>query len=174
MRRSKDEPLQPGHIQQAPKHPPKKMFWGCFSAKGPGRLVIIEGMMNSDKYKATLDTHLLPTMTRDFPDGDGIFQQDLALCHTSHKMRTFFEDSGIEVLDWPGNSPDINPIENLWATIKQRLLKEDCSTMEKLISAVIRTWYHDEELTKLCLTLVESMPNRVQMLVKAKKGHISY
>ena len=174
VRRSKGEPLRPGIIQQAPKHPPKKMFWGSFSAKGLGRLISVEGMMNSDRYKAILETHLLPSMTRDFPDGDGIFQQDLAPCHTSRKMRTFFEESTVEVLDWPGNSPDINPIENLWAIIKQRLLKEDCSAMAKLISAVIRAWYNDEEVTKMCSTLVESMPNRVQMLVKAQGGHISY
>ena len=36
VRRSKGEPLWSGHIQQAPKHPPKKMFWGSFSAKGLG------------------------------------------------------------------------------------------------------------------------------------------
>ena len=150
------------------------MFWGSFSAKGLGRLIKVEGMMNSDKYKAILETHLLPSMTRNFPDGDSIFQQDHAPCHISRKMRTFFEESELEILDWPGNSPDINPIENLWAIIKQRLLKEDCLTMAKLISAVIRTWYHDEQVTKMCSTLVESMPNRVQMLVKAKGGHISY
>ncbi|KAG1664879.1 Transposable element Tc3 transposase [Nymphon striatum] len=147
------------------------------SAKQPcicRRLVSVEGMMNSDKYKAVLQTHLLPTMRRDFPDGDGIFQQDLAPCHTSCKMRTFFEESGLEVLDWPGNSPDINPIKNLWVIMKRRLQKEDCSTMTKLISAGIRAWYHDEELAKMCSNLVESMPNRVQMLVKAKGGHISY
>jgi transposase len=40
-------------------------------------------------------------------------------------MRTFFEESGLEILDWPGNSPDINSIEDLLAIIKQRLLKED-------------------------------------------------
>ena len=50
------------------------MFWGSFTAKGPGRLVIIEGVMNSDKYKATLQSHLLPVLERDFADGDCIFQ----------------------------------------------------------------------------------------------------
>ena len=174
VRRSKGEPLRAGHIQQAPKHPPKKMFWGTFSAKGLGRLIPVEGMMNSDKYKAILETHLLPSMTRDFPDGDGFFQQDNAPCHTSRKMLLFFEESGLEVLDWPGNSPDINPIENLWAILKQRLLKEDCTTMAKLITAVIRTWYHDEQVTKMCSTLVASMPTRIKMLVKAKGGHIPY
>ena len=63
------------------------MFWGSFTATGPGRLIFIEGMMNSDKYKATLQSHLLAVLERDFPDGDGIFQQNLAPCHTSKKMR---------------------------------------------------------------------------------------
>ena len=76
MRRSEGEPLQPGN------------------AKGTGRFINLEGTMSSDKYKAVLQIHLLPTMQRDFSDGDGIFQQDLAPCHTPRKMRTFFEENG--------------------------------------------------------------------------------
>ncbi|KAG1681713.1 putative non-intrinsic ABC protein 5 [Nymphon striatum] len=174
---TKPDPLQYGYEATDVGTTPVILPEASESAKQPcicRRLVSVEGMMNSEKYKAVLQTHLLPTMRRDFPDGDGIFQQDLAPCHTSCKMRTFFEESGLEVLDWPGNSPDINPIKNLWVIMKRRLQKEDCSTMTKLISAGIRAWYHDEELAKMCSNLVESMPNRVQMLVKAKGGHISY
>ena len=42
VRRSKGEAIRPKHIQQTPKNPPKKMFWGSFTAKGPGRLIMIE------------------------------------------------------------------------------------------------------------------------------------
>jgi hypothetical protein len=63
--------------------------------------------------------------------GAVICQQDHATCLTSGNMRTFFEENRLEILDWPGNSPDINPIENLWAIIKPRLLKENCSTMAR-------------------------------------------
>jgi len=52
----------------------------------------VEGMINSDKYKAKLQSHLLPVLESYFPDGDGIFQQDLAPCHTSKKLRKFFEE----------------------------------------------------------------------------------
>ena len=172
--RSKGEDIRPEHIQQTPKHPPKKMFWGSFTAKGPGRLIVIEGMMKSDKYKATLHSYLLPVLERDFADGNCIFQQDLAPCHTSKKMRTFFEEKDITILDWSGNSPDLNSIENLWAVIKSRIEKTDCLTAQKLISANIRTSYHDDEIVKVCSTLVDSMPKRVKMLIKAKGGHISY
>ena len=89
-------------------------------------------------------------------------------------MHTFFEEKDIAVLDWPGNSPDLNPIENLWATIKRRIEKTDCSTVQKLISAITRTWYYDDEVVKRCSTLVDSMPKRVKMLIKAKGGHTSY
>ena len=41
------------------------MFWGSFTAKGLGRLIIIEGMMNSDKYKAILQSHLLTVLEKD-------------------------------------------------------------------------------------------------------------
>ena len=150
------------------------MFLGSFTAKGPGRLVIIEGMMNSDQCKAALQSHLLPVLERDFADGDCIFQQDLAPCHTSKKMRTFFEEKDITIIDWPGNSPDLNPIENLWAIIERRIEKTDCSTAQKLISAIIRTWYHIDEVVKICSTLVDSMPKRMKMLIKAKSGHVSY
>ena len=85
VRRSKGEAIRPEHIQQPPKHPPKKIFLGSFTAKGPGRRIIIEGMMNSDKYKATLQSHLLPAQERDFADGNCIFPQDLTPCHTSKK-----------------------------------------------------------------------------------------
>ena len=51
VRRSKGEAIRPEHIQQPPKHPPKKIFLGSFTAKGPGRRIIIEGMMNSDKSR---------------------------------------------------------------------------------------------------------------------------
>ena len=55
------------------------------------------------------------------------------------KIRTFFEEKVITILDWPGNLPDFNPIENLWVITKRRIEKTDCSTVQKLISAIITT-----------------------------------
>ena len=89
-------------------------------------------------------------------------------------MCTFFEEKDTTILGWPGKSPDLNPIQNLWAIIKCRIEKIKCSTVQKLISVIIRTWYHDDEVFKMCSTLVDSMPKHVKMLIKAKGGHILY
>ena len=80
----------------------------------------------------------------------------------------------ISVLDWPGNSPDLDPIENLWALIKRRAMAADFSTIPKLITTVIQSWFHDEELGNMCQKLVDSMPKQVSEVIKTKGGHIRY
>ena len=68
----------------------------------------------------------------------------------------------------------MNPIENLWAIIKKRLQKFDCTTMFKLISAVIQVWCHDDKLKQICETLVRSMPKRIEAVIKNRGGHTKY
>ena len=89
-------------------------------------------------------------------------------------MQTFFVQTGVTLLDWPGNSPDLNPIENLGAIIKRNLSKNDCSTKILMIKVIIRIWYHDKEVKKMCCNLVHSMQKRVSMIIKSKGGHITY
>ena len=67
----------------------------------------------------------------------------------------------INILEWPGNSLDINQIENLWIIIKRRLTKYDCTTMDRMICAIIQVCYHDNELKNKCGSLAKFMPNRI-------------
>ena len=94
-----------------PKHLPKNMFWGNFSAKGLGQLINVEGMMNTDKYKAILKTQVLSMITRYLLYADGHVQEDPSPCQMSCKMRTLFGKSALEVLDWPGSSPETIPFK---------------------------------------------------------------
>ena len=158
VRRSPGEKVRGCHIDQCVKHTEKKMFWGCFSYAGAGSLHPIHGMMNSAHYVEVTEEKVIPDMRKVFPDGSGVFQQDLAPCHMSKVVTNFFKRNKIKVLDWPGNSPDLNPIENLWSIIKCRLRKMDCTTKTKLIEATMQLWYHDEQIKENCENLIDYMP----------------
>lgn len=171
---SPGEKLRDNHLDQIVKHPEKKMFWGCFSYNGVGSLYVVDGMLRSEQYINILQRKVVPELKRHFPDGSGIFQQDLAPCHTSKMVKGFMAQNHMNVLEWPGHSPDLNPIENLWSICKNRLRGMDCTTKEKLVQSLIKIWYRDPRITRDCANLVDSMPNRVQKLLKNKGGHIMY
>ena len=174
VRRATNEPLSPAHISQSVKHPLKVMFWGCFSYGAPGRLHICEGMMDQKEYCKVIEHRVIPELAQRFPNGDGILQHDKAPCHMAKSVTKKLHDSQIPVLAWPANSPDVAPIENLWQIVKEKLTKIDTTTKPKLIRAVLDVWNHDESIVRSCEKLVESMPNRVKALIKAKGGHIHY
>ncbi len=62
---------------------------------------------------------MLPSADKLYGDADFIFQQDLAPAHTAKGTKSWFNDYGVTVLDWPANSPDLNPIENLSGIVKR-------------------------------------------------------
>ncbi|KAJ4433945.1 hypothetical protein ANN_16264 [Periplaneta americana] len=94
--RKGSEKVTGAHLQQAPKYPPKVMFWGCFTHEGPGALIPIKGMMNSDKYIHLLEIRIVPQLQKSFLDGRGVFQQGVAPCHTSRKTTEFFNKKYIQ------------------------------------------------------------------------------
>ncbi len=59
-----------------------------------------------------------------FKDADFIFQQDLAPAHTAKSTKSWLNDYGVGVLDWPANSPDLNSRENLWGIVKRKMRNE--------------------------------------------------
>ena len=80
----------------------------------------------------------------------------------------------ITVLDWPGNSPDLNPIKNLWFIVKNRLRKMDFTKKIKFNQSVIHVCFHDEEIKQICKKLVLSIKQQVKLVQEDKGGNISY
>ena len=74
----------------------------------------------------------------------------------------------IQCEEWPPQSPDLNPIENIWDYMETKLEKMPSTIVSELWEMLQEIW------RKVILNLVRSMPRRVQAVLKAKRGHTKY
>lgn len=174
VRRRNSEKYQEDCIVKRVKHPLSIMVWSVISSQGTGRLYIVEGTMRQDQYIAVLDTKMLPQVHEWYPDGDFLFMHDSAPCHKAKKVTKFLQDKQIRVLEWPGNSPDLNPIENLWELLKREISRENITNKRQLIERLIEVWHRNDTITQNCLKCIQSMPRRIQAVIAAKGGVTKY
>ena len=174
VRRRQGEEFKPECLKKTLKFPSKIMVWGAISVHGPSRLHIVEGTMNGAKYISMLNSRLLPQIRNWFEQEPCIFQQDSAPCHTAKAVYAWFETNKIKVLKWPGNSPDMNPIESMWNQLKDEIHNVPITTKVQLIERLIQVWFHSPKIRKMCQDLIKGMPKRVEALKNAKGGQTKY
>ena len=183
-RSSEDDRFDPKFIRKTVKHPLKLMVWGCFGNGKLGDLVIVPdkdeaGKNRSQKrcnqytYRDILEEHLRPSMEA---TSTKIFVQDNATCHTAKSMKAWFDDNkDIQLLLWPPQSADMNPIENLWDLLKQEVGKLPTATSrEQLKTRIMQAWANLGKRTEVLQSLCDSMPRRIQRLLEAKGGTTKY
>jgi transposase len=151
------------------------MVWGCMTWEGVGLACKINGKMDAQLYVQIMEEELQQTLEfyGKTPD-DIIFQQDNDPKHTSRRAKEWFQNHGFEVMVWPAQSPDLNPIEHLWFILKRRLAEypEPPKGILELWERIQVEWEKIE--VAQCQNLIESMPRRVQEVISAKGGYTSY
>lgn len=174
MRRRPGEEFKNECLKKTVKFGKKIMVWGAISVHGTSRLSIVDGTMNGKKYIEVLRSRLLPQINEWFGENDYIFQQDSAPCHTSRLVKTWMEENDVQLLPWAGNSPDMNPIESLWAILKDEIHLVPIATKNDLITRLIHVWFHSEKIKDSCKKLILGMPDRVKALNLAKGYSTKY
>ncbi len=109
--RKRGETQNPCCLKSSVKFPQSVMIWAAMSSAGVGPLCFLKSTVNAAIYQEILEHFMLPSTDKLYEDADFIFQQDLAPAHTAKGTKSWFNDHGVTVLDWPANSPDLNPIE---------------------------------------------------------------
>ncbi len=142
------------------------MMWAAMSSAGVGPLCFLKSTVNAAIYQEILERFMLPSADKLYGDADFIFQQDLAPAHTAKGTKSWFNDHGVTVLDWPANSPDLNPIENLWGIVKRKMRDTRPNNADDLKATVKETWASIPP--QQCHKLITSMPRRIEAVIKAK------
>lgn len=159
-------------LKKTCKFPQSLMIWGCMSGKGMGEMTVITSSINAQVYVEILDTFLIPSIERMFGDGSILFQDDNASCHRAKSVKTFLQERHIMSMAWPANSPDLNSIENLWWKLKKMVHDKAPTCKADLATAIRQRWRQTDEV--YCLSLVKSMPQRIQAVIKARGGATKY
>ena len=107
------------------------MLWGWFFSAGTGKLVRVDGKMDGAKYRTIFEENLKTSLQKSW-DCSFTFQQDNKPKHTARATMEWFRSKHVHVLEGPSQSPDLNPLENLWQDLKIAVHRHSPSSQTKL------------------------------------------
>lgn len=146
----------------------KVSLWGCICAGGLGHAELYVDTLDARRYQTILGLNLVSSAHQFWPSGQWWFQQDNWTVHTAHTSQAWFHAHGIDLIDWPAWSPDLNPIEELWNDLKSRVYARHAKTMEELERFVTEEWAATDLdfISRIC----RNMPHRLQGVI-VNNGH---
>ncbi|DAZ94888.1 TPA: hypothetical protein N0F65_008032 [Lagenidium giganteum] len=149
------------------------------AAHGNSELVFVSGRQDSTAYIQRLSQHLISNveiLREKYPEKPVGFQQDGCSYHTSRATKAWFADMEVDVMDWSSNSPDLNPIENVWGKLVRHVYEggRQFDSVNKLRTQIKLSW---KEITQDYVDqLIESTPRRLVavVVVAARGGSVDY
>ena len=148
-------------------------IWACMSYRGDVYFKIFDGRLNQYEYADILKETLLPNMPKLVPRRNAaIFQHDNAPCHRAKSIQTLFAEKKINAMVWPANSPDLNPIENLWSWLDRQIAKDLPRDTDQLRASISKHLSNVPE--KIIQNLIDSMPTRIRQCMKNRCGVTKY
>lgn len=154
--------------------------WGWMDGSGCGELYRLTGRHTAATYVEVLEDVLLPSLEVMRPGGEPfVFQHDNAPQHSARLTQQWLASQAekVTVLDWPGKSPDLNPIENLWAILSEEVSqKNDQGRLraDDLWRRVQEQWDRLRARPSLFESLAGSMVRRLESVVEAGGGQTKY
>lgn len=168
-----NQALNPKNLNPTVKHGGGSvMVWGCMAANGVGKMEFVDGIMDQFKYQGILDRNLKESARQLGLGRRYTFQQDNDPKHSAKSTMEYFKRNKIVKLDWPPQSPDLNPIEHLWEHIERKVREESFSGIPGLKSRIEKVW--NEISPDVTRNLVSSMTRRLEAIIKANGGPTKY
>ncbi|KAK3527885.1 hypothetical protein QTP86_010205 [Hemibagrus guttatus] len=144
----------------------------CNEASGPGRLAVINGTMNSAVYQKILKENVRPSVCDLKLKQTWVLQQENDPKHTSKSTSEWLKKNKMKTLEWPSQSPDLNPIEMLWHDLKKVVHARKPSSVAELQQFCKDEWAKIPP--QRCNKLIASYGKRLIAVVVAKGGPTSY
>lgn len=156
------------------KHPCKINFWGCLSSKGFGCCYSFKPNLNAQLMCGIYEKKLLPTARNWFGVDPSAWylQEDNDPKHTSKRCKTWRAENQVQRLPWPSNSPDLNPIENVWSYMKSQIRGKSFRSAAALERKIKTIWKHLSP--EYAQSLVNSMSDRLNAVLRNDGDWILY
>lgn len=174
VRRSAEERVSDQCVASSIKHGGGSvMVWGCFGNNSLGDLKRIEEKLIKESYRSILQRHAIPSGKR-IIGGNFVFQQDNDPKHTLKLCQNYLQQKKrageLQIMVWPAQSPDLNPIELLWDELDQKVRKTCPTSQTDLWSKLLEEW---QKITpEMLQKLIARMPRLCEEIIKKRGGHI--